>query len=211
MSAAQCPALAESQFIRYADGCASSPQFMPHNFQLSLAFGSLLLVGTGGVWLLIAFHQQGPPNRLGRWARRFGTAWEFTPVSIGGFSWSHLALASLLSLFLEMLLIRWIAAEVSAFAYFKNIVLVACFLGFGLGCYLSRKPIDLLAFLLPFSLLVSVVKLPWPALRNVIREIPYLIAPSSEMTLLGTPNVPVNFAGTLSAILIIVLLFALVA
>ena len=184
---------------------------MPHNFQLSLAFAILLVSGTWSVLLLVAFYQQGPPNRLARWARQWGAAWEFGILDLGGFGWLQLALASLLSLFLEMLLIRWVAAEVSAFAYFKNVVLVACFLGFGLGCYLSRRAINLLAFLLPISLLVLVIKLPWAALRDVIQEIPYLIAPSSQLTLLGTPNVAVNFMGTLSAILIIVFLLALVA
>jgi spermidine synthase len=184
---------------------------MAHSFQLSLAFAILLLTGMSGVSLLVGFYQEGHRNRIARWARRLGTAWEFTVTSIGGFSWPRFVVASLLSLFLEMLLIRWIAAEVSAFAYFKNVVLIGCFLGFGLGCYLSRKPVNLLAFLFPIGLLVSIIKLPWPALREVIREIPYLIAPSSQITLLGTPDVPANFAGTLSAILIIVFLFALVA
>jgi SAM-dependent methyltransferase len=184
---------------------------MAHSFQLSLAYAILLLTGMSGVLLLVGFYQEGPRNRVARRARRFAASWEFTVSSLGGFTWFRLAVASLLSLFLEMLLIRWIAAEVSAFAYFKNVVLIGCFLGFGLGCYLSRIPINLLAFLFPIGLLVSVIKLPWPALREVIREIPYLIAPSSQITLLGTPDIPVNFAGTLSAILIIVLLFGLVA
>ena len=36
-------------------------------------------------------------------------------------------------LFLEVLMIRWVTSEVPVFAYFKNIVLIGCFLGFGLG------------------------------------------------------------------------------
>jgi spermidine synthase len=182
---------------------------MPQSFQLSLAFAFLLLVALSGVFLLIAFYQQSSPTQLARWTHRLAAAWEFTPASIGGFSWFQLALVSLLSLFLEMLLIRWIAAEVSAFAYFKNVALIGCFLGFGLGCYLSGKAVNLLAFLFPIGLLVSLIKVPWPALRVVIREIPYLIAPSAQV-LLGTTDIPGNFAGSLSAILIIVLLFALV-
>ena len=39
--------------------------------------------------------------------------------------------ASFLGLFLELALIRWIASEVGVFAFAKNLVLVACFLGFG--------------------------------------------------------------------------------
>jgi spermidine synthase len=39
------------------------------------------------------------------------------------------------SLYLEILLIRWIGTEVRLFAYFQNLALIACFLGFGLGCF----------------------------------------------------------------------------
>jgi hypothetical protein len=51
-----------------------------------------------------------------------------------GFSKRTLILASLLGLFLELMLIRWVSSEIRTFAYFKNFVLMACFLGFGLGC-----------------------------------------------------------------------------
>src|SRR5579862_1543014 len=46
-----------------------------------------------------------------------------------------LFLVSFASLYVEILLIRWIGTEVRLFAYFQNLTLVACFLGFGLGCY----------------------------------------------------------------------------
>ena len=47
-------------------------------------------------------------------------------------------LASLLSLYLEILLIRFLGTEIRIFAYFSNLVLVVCFLGLGLG-YASRR------------------------------------------------------------------------
>ena len=86
---------------------------MSTNLQYPLAFVSLLVVAMSGVFLLGAFYQKKSPGRLTSWEGRIAHAWEFTPESIGGFSWSQLALASLLSLFMEMLLIRWVAAEVS--------------------------------------------------------------------------------------------------
>ena len=46
---------------------------------------------------------------------------------------------SFVMLFLEVLLIRWISAEVRIFAYVSNLVLLACFLGIGLGCFFSKK------------------------------------------------------------------------
>jgi hypothetical protein len=60
---------------------------------------------------------------------------------LGPFSYRQLVLVSFLSLFVEMLMIRWVSSEIRIFAYFKNFVLVACFLGFGLGCYLDRKSV----------------------------------------------------------------------
>ncbi|HLC02915.1 MAG TPA: methyltransferase domain-containing protein [Anaerolineales bacterium] len=53
-------------------------------------------------------------------------------------------LASFASLFLELLLIRWISSELRIFAYLKNFVLIACFLGFGFGAYLSRRRVQML-------------------------------------------------------------------
>jgi len=47
-------------------------------------------------------------------------------------------LASALTLFGELAIIRWIATEVRVFAYVKNLALLLCFLGFGLGCALAR-------------------------------------------------------------------------
>jgi hypothetical protein len=62
---------------------------------------------------------------------RWLAAWDFTPESLGTAGHWQLAVASLLTLFLEMTLIRWVSSEVRIFAYFKNFVLIACFLGFG--------------------------------------------------------------------------------
>src|SRR5258708_31186408 len=44
-----------------------------------------------------------------------------------------LALISFVSLFLELVIIRWLASEVRIFAYFKNLPLFAAFLGLGAG------------------------------------------------------------------------------
>jgi SAM-dependent methyltransferase len=51
----------------------------------------------------------------------------------------RLLLASFLVLFAELAFIRWIAVEVRVFAYFKNLALLLCFLGFGMGCALSAS------------------------------------------------------------------------
>ncbi|MGA8309135.1 MAG: hypothetical protein WB755_03845 [Terriglobales bacterium] len=46
---------------------------------------------------------------------------------------------SFAALYIEIMLIRWIGTEVRVFAYFQNLSLIACFLGFGLGCYWSGR------------------------------------------------------------------------
>lgn len=52
----------------------------------------------------------------------------------------ELFVISFVTLFLEMLLIRWIGSEVRIFAYLSNFILIACFLGFGIGCFQSNLP-----------------------------------------------------------------------
>lgn len=70
-------------------------------------------------------------------------------------------LISVLGLFLEMLLIRWISTEVRIFAYLQNTVLVVCFLGLGLGCFTSRQPIKLREALIALFILTLLLALPW--------------------------------------------------
>jgi SAM-dependent methyltransferase len=63
-------------------------------------------------------------------AERFSAAIDALAGRRRGF---EIVVASLLGLFLEVLLIRWHGCELRAAAYFKNITLLASFLGLGLG------------------------------------------------------------------------------
>src|SRR5579862_2246261 len=140
-------------------------------------------------------------------------AWTF-PLDEGGFSNSRLALISLLGLFLEMLIIRWISAEIRIFAYFKNFVLIACFLGFGMGCYLCRKRINLLPLFLPMILLTVLIVAPWTPLRTIVSGLPFLLGASSEVAIWGVPTVPLDataIGGLAVAIVIIIPIFSLIA
>jgi len=70
----------------------------------------------------------------------------------------NLVLVSFLALFFELALIRWLAAEIKVFAYLKNLVLIAAFLGLGLGFFLARRRIGLLPLFLPLaSILIGTV------------------------------------------------------
>ncbi|MGH7149975.1 MAG: spermidine synthase, partial [Planctomycetota bacterium] len=51
-------------------------------------------------------------------------------------------LASFLVLFYEIALIRWLPSQVRLLAYFSNLILLASFLGIGLGCLLARSKRD---------------------------------------------------------------------
>jgi hypothetical protein len=48
-------------------------------------------------------------------------------------------LASFLVLFLEIALIRWMPAYIRLLAYFSNFILLASFLGIGIGCLLASS------------------------------------------------------------------------
>lgn len=56
--------------------------------------------------------------------------------------WGPLFLISSLGLFLETAVIRWIAGEVRLFSYFKNLPLLAAFLGLSVGFALVGKGRD---------------------------------------------------------------------
>jgi SAM-dependent methyltransferase len=58
------------------------------------------------------------------------TAW---PVPI------RLFLISFLSLYFELLLIRWLPTQIRILAYFNNVILISCILGMGLGVLLASR------------------------------------------------------------------------
>jgi len=67
---------------------------------------------------------------------------------------------SVVGLFLELLLIRWVTTEIRIFAYLQNTVLVVCFLGLGMGCWDSRKKFVLRDLLVPLVILAGLLALP---------------------------------------------------
>jgi len=57
-----------------------------------------------------------------------------------------LFLISFLGLFFEVLIIRWLSAEVRLLAYFKNLPLMSCFLGLGISFALAKRKINFYSF-----------------------------------------------------------------
>lgn len=187
-----------------------SGHVMENGLQTSLAFGTLLITVMSGVFLVLALYHEGSARRFSRWIRSVAEPWDFTLAELGGFGWVRLALASMLSLFLEMLMIRWVSSEIPVFAYFKNVVLIASFLGFGLGYYLCRRTIRLLALLFPLCLLTALLRSPWPAMQSAIQRVPYFIALTDSQLLGGPPDSKGLFA-SLVAIALLAFLFALIS
>jgi hypothetical protein len=82
------------------------------------------------------------------------TTIEKTPTSVlRRRQFIELFVASLVGLYFEMLIVRWLAAEVRLFSYFKNLTLMAAFMGLGLGFALVKRHTDYRGLFIPFLLL----------------------------------------------------------
>ncbi len=171
--------------------------------------------GIGLALLLFHLHRRPASDAPGS---QEGSDWRsrlsFLPEELGGFSYRRLVLVSALGLFLELLLIRWISSEIRIFAYFKNFVLIACFLGFGLGAHLCKRRIHLLASFAPLLYLSLLVKLPWPPLRSMVADLPLYLGSFSEVHIWGIPSMDPTGSRLLpflAAMLLSVAIFGLIA
>ncbi len=80
-----------------------------------------------------------------------------------------LLLLSIIILYLEILLIRWVGTEVNIFAYLQNAILVFCFLGLGLGCMKNQANIGIEKTIPPLLILTACATL--PGLRPTFQRI----------------------------------------
>jgi hypothetical protein len=135
-------------------------------------------------------------------------------ASIGRIFLLATGLGHVFGLFLELLMIRWVSSEISVFAYFKNFGLIACFLCFGMGCYLSRRTINLTVTIVPLVTLALTCALPWQPLRAMVDGVPAMIGATSQVNIWDVPELPLSLstlAVLLAALLFIVPAFALAA
>jgi spermidine synthase len=96
-----------------------------------------------------------------------------------------LFLASVAALYAEIMLIRWISTEVRIFAYFQNLALITCFLGFGLGCYLSSHRKNAIFSLIAMTALVVLVKAPLENWKKFLSMHSSLLALSPDAVIWG--------------------------
>ena len=99
-------------------------------------------------------------------------------------------LISMLGLFLEMLLIRWIGTEIRIFAYLQNSILVVCFLGLGLGCFTCRQPIVFRQMLIPLAFLVLLLAI--PISRSALGQTSALLSTLGDLVIWGPTNLVIR-------------------
>ncbi len=90
-------------------------------------------------------------------------------------------LVSFLTLFLEMLFIRWIGTEIRLFAYLQNTILVVCFLGLGLGMFTSSRKIDIKQSLIPLTIILLLMAI--PLTRLAIGSVSELLSTTSGLVI----------------------------
>ena len=122
---------------------------------------------------------------------------------------SHILLiASFLTLFAELAFIRWISVEVRVFAYFKNLALLLCFLGFGLGCALVTRKYRWLPALQAFLGLLLVVRIPWRTV-GLPESLSQSLGGNSDIGIWGT-QVGIDWMSFLAAAIVAGCLFVLI-
>jgi len=89
---------------------------------------------------------------------------------------AELFFVSVLILFLELALIRWIGTEIRIFAYLGNLILVVCFFGVGLGCYRSTEAVSWVRMSANLLLLVALVANPFHIKMLDLNIVTYLLS-----------------------------------
>src|SRR6266851_178111 len=175
---------------------------------VEMALVLVAFLGLLSIQYLFGFYQKRITG-IAKLGRTTVAKWDFDLRDLGGFSYWLLIVFSILGMFFEMMMIRWVSSEIRIFAYFKNFVLVACFFGLGLGCYFSKRRVNLIALFIPLLLLCLVIELPWNPLRNLIAVLPALLGSSADVQIWGVPSMPTNWPSMTAAILVTVPIFGL--
>ena len=124
------------------------------------------------------------------------SAWNVRAAKLGYFTVNYrsfvlaptlgLFLASFISLFLELLLIRWVPSQVRVIAYYGNLMLLSSFLGLGCGAMLTRRGLNLARFFAPLllALVIAVAALNGIKFHQGPDEFRFLFAAGPKSTTL---------------------------
>lgn len=98
----------------------------------------------------------------------------------------RLFIASFATLYVEIMMIRWIGTEVRIFAYIQNLALICCFLGFGLGCYWSGRRKNVLVGFVAIAALVALVQMPIDTWQSFLMHLSNQLSISPDAAQWGT-------------------------
>jgi len=129
-----------------------------------------------------------------------------------GGQYLRLFLTSFTALYVEIMLIRWVGTEFRLFAYFQNLTLIACFLGFGYGCFQAKKrPVQLFDGT-ALCLIAILIDLPWRGWAGVLDFMGAGLSRSADVTVWHDTAGQVSWAGfTVSAMFVAGILLLLIA
>ena len=111
---------------------------------------------------------------------------------------------SLSCLFLELFVIRWVSTEIRVFAYVNNLVLLACFIGLGIGG-LFKKSISMIFTLICLSLIIALSH------SADFKEITNIAAAAKDYAIWGDKEYDFKFLNIFKAVSLIIILFSLIA
>jgi spermidine synthase len=126
--------------------------------------------------------------------------------TVAGWSVWRLCVVSFLTLFAELAIIRWIGTEVWVFAYVKNLALLLCFLGFGLGCALAKFPLRWRSAAMALLGLLMVVRNPWGG-RTMLHDLSRTLGAAQDVQIWTADTLTHGPSFLLAAAVALMLLF----
>jgi hypothetical protein len=127
---------------------------------------------------------------------------------------ARLLFVSAAALFAEIMLIRWIGTEVRNFAFVQNLALIACFLGFGIGCFQKDQQPTLAPVLQALTVLVAMVSFRLHLWRLLLKCLSDFLSLSPDAALSNAYSIQPNqgrLRGLFFAIVVVAYLIALLS
>jgi spermidine synthase len=124
----------------------------------------------------------------------------------------RLFFTSFAALYVEIMLIRWVGTEFRLFAYFQNLTLIACFLGFGYGCFrATKRPVQLFDYG-ALCALVILIEIPWRGWAGILELMGAGVSLNPDVAIWHDVAGQVSWAGfTASAMFVTGILLLLIA
>jgi SAM-dependent methyltransferase len=121
----------------------------------------LLRIALGPLALLVLLRWGWDSDPLDRTVRLMGATFEADFVNLSSRTKIRsIVLVTMLSLLLELVLIRWLASVFPVYSFYKNFTMLACFLGLGAGYAVAQRQPCAPALVLPMlALFVGVITL----------------------------------------------------